>query len=166
MRDLRASIERAMPFMQHAPIIGACATSGYNLKEILNALFWLREQAEIKLPTSLTNQFLHDIFARTPPPVIGNRRLKFFYATMIKNPPPHFLLFVNDKRLCRANYRQFLENQLQSAFFAKSGLPVFVEFRSRREPEAKAKPAANPKKTDKNKHPRSGGKILHSPRRK
>ncbi len=146
LKRLREEVEHSMPFMQHAPVIGACAISGYNLRELLQQLFELREQMRIKVPTSLLNQFLQDAVARTPPPAEGTRRLKLFYATMVENPPPRFLLFVNDPRLCRANYRQFLENQLQAAFFPKSGLPVLVEMKARRPSHSPPGRAAAPER--------------------
>lgn len=133
MRQLRSEIERSLPFMNYAPIVTVCSLSGYNIQELLSALFELQEQAQLKIPTSVINQFLHDTLARTPPPAEGKKRFKFFYATMVNNPPPRFLLFVNNKKLCRANYRQFLKNQIQNAFFPKSGLPVSIELRSRRD---------------------------------
>ncbi len=136
MQQLRADINESLPFMSHSPIIALCAVSGYNFNELLNALFTLREHAQARIPTSLLNQFLHDLIARTPPAAVKQRRLKFFYATMVDNPPPRFLLFVNEKKLCRPNYRSFLANQLQSAFFPKTGLPVVIELRPRREMES------------------------------
>ncbi len=132
MREMRRRLEQSLPFMQYAPIIGVCAVSGYNLQSLLEALFELRERASLKIPTAMVNQFVHDVFARTPPPAEKRGRLKFFYGTMVGNPPPQFLLFVNDGRLARENYRQYLKNQLQSAFFPKSGLPVSIRLRSRR----------------------------------
>ncbi len=135
MRQLQSRVEHELPFMNYAPFIALCALSGYNLQRLLDTLFTLIDYSKSKIPTPLLNQFLHDLAARHPAPPQGKRRLKFFYGVMVDNPPPRVVLFVNDHKLCRANYRDFISNQLQAAFFPKSGLPVCLELRSRRREE-------------------------------
>ena len=54
---------------------------------------------------------------------------------MVHNPPPKFVLFVNDRKLCPKNYENYLENRLREAFFPQSGLPINLELRSREDPE-------------------------------
>jgi len=72
---------------------------------------------------------------RNPPTSVGAKRFKIFYGTMIHNPPPKFVLFVNDKKLCPKNYLAYLENQLRQAFFPEAGLPIMLDLREReREP--------------------------------
>jgi GTP-binding protein len=130
-KQLRSVCREMLPFMQHAPILFVCARSGYNLDAVIEQLLAVRKQMQVKVPTAILNQFMHDLVLRHPPPAAGNRRFKLFYATMTGNPPPRFLLFVNDRRACPANYRQFIENRLREAFFPGAGLPIQVELRQR-----------------------------------
>ncbi len=83
------------------------------------------------VPTGVFNQFLQDTMQRNPPTSAGVRRFKIFYGTMVHNPPPKFVLFVNDRKLCPKNYLSFLENQLREAFFPQSGLPIQLNLRER-----------------------------------
>ncbi len=136
--DLEALVRDGLPFMQHAPIVLTCALDGFHMESILEHLLRLREQMQVTIPTSVLNRFIQDAVARTPPPSVGNRFLKVFYATMVGNPPPHFLLFINHRRCCPANYLQFLENQIRKAFFPEAGLPIWLETRERRRGDAPA----------------------------
>lgn len=130
-RDLIDKIRHDMPFMDHAPIQIISALNGYNFKGIFAHLQHVREQMKVMIPTSVFNQFLQDTLMRNPPSSVGQKRFKVFYGTMVYTPPPKFVLFVNSKKLCPANYKQFLENQIREAFFAEAGLPITIDFRER-----------------------------------
>lgn len=131
-KDLTELFRDRLRFMQHAPMAVICALSGYSLDTVFDLLVRLREQMQIKVPTSVVNRFVQDVLMRTPPTSTGNRILKVMYATMKGNPPPRFLLFVNHKDACSANYLKFLENQFREAFFPETGLPIEIELRERR----------------------------------
>lgn len=133
MKDLQELVRHRMPFMAFAPVVPLCALSGYRMEELLGTVAALREQMQVRVPTSVLNRFLNDVIERNPPPAQGTKRLKIFYGTMTQMPPPKFRLFVNDKRLCKVNYRQFLINQIRDAFYPESGLPVLLEIKGRRE---------------------------------
>jgi predicted GTPase len=92
---------------------------------------------QVKIPTSILNRFLEDVIGRNPPPAQGTKRLKIFYGAMVQMPPPRIKLFVNDKKLCKAHYRQFLSNQIRDAFYPETGLPIILEVRGRREGDEK-----------------------------
>lgn len=138
LRTLRKHIRTTMAFMDYAPIIGVCAVSGYNVKEVIEHLLELREQLDKSVPTAVFNQFIHDLVERTPPPNVGRKRLKIYYATMIEKTPPRFLVFVNDPGLCPRSYQAFLENSIRDTFYPELGLPVTVEMRARRTPVRQA----------------------------
>lgn len=131
-RELEAEFRHGLPFMQHAPLECVCAVSGYNVGKIIPRLFALREQMQVMIPTAVVNRFTQDTVARTPPGTSDGKTFKILYGTMAGNPPPHFILFVNHKSSCPANYLQFLENQIRKAFFPEAGLPIWLELRDRR----------------------------------
>jgi len=130
-REVTEQVYERMPFMKHAPLQVICALSGYNVNGIFEHVLYLREQMQVMVPTSVFNQFLQDLLARTPPPSATTRRFKVFYGTMTGNPPPHFVLFANDKGACPPHYLHFLENQIRDAFFPQTGLPIRLEIRER-----------------------------------
>lgn len=129
--DLVKLVRSMIPFMQHAPIHLISALKGFNFDGIFDHLFAVRDQMQIAIPTSVLNQFLQDILARTPPAATGGKRFKIYYATMTGNPPPSFAIFANDRKACPANYLSFLENQIREAFFPEAGLPIRLDIRER-----------------------------------
>jgi len=130
-QDLESEIYRDMPFLRHVPVHTISALNGYNFKGIFDILQHVRKQMQIMIPTGILNQFIQDVLMRNPPTSKGTKRFKIYYGTMKFNPPPKFVLFVNNKKLCPANYLQFLENQLRDAFFPTAGLPILLELRER-----------------------------------
>lgn len=125
-------IRERMPFMNHAPVHVISALNGYHFKGIVGHLMHVREQMGVSVPTGLFNQFLQDTVSRTPPPSVGMKRFKIYYGTMKNNNPPHFVLFVNKRSLCPANYEQFLCNQIRDAFYPEAGLPIVLDMRERK----------------------------------
>ena len=130
-------VRERMPYMSHAPILNISAMNGYNVGQIFDHLKMVQEQMKVTVPTAIFNQFLQDTLQRNPPVSVNARRFKVFYGTMVHNPPPKFVIFVNDKKLCPTNYSNFLENQIREAFFPQSGLPINLELRSREDPEGR-----------------------------
>jgi GTP-binding protein len=88
------------------------------------------EQMELRISTSMVNRVLNDAFARTSPPVVGTSPLKFYYAAMVSNEPPNFLMFVNNPAYCADNYLAYLKNALRTAFDF-TGLPIVIMLRAR-----------------------------------
>lgn len=127
-------VRERMPYMAHAPILNISAANGFHVDSLFDRLKMVKEQMRVTVPTAVFNQFLQDILQRNPPVSVNARRFKIFYGTMVHNPPPKFVLFVNDKKLCPKNYENYLENRLRDAFFPQSGLPINLELRNRQDP--------------------------------
>ena len=130
-RQVEDAIRFDMPFMRYAPIIPVSALKGNNLDRLAGEVLRVYEKMRTPLPTSILNQFLRDLVARTPPPSIKGQGLKLFYTTMVACPPPQLVLFVNHTDLGTRAYLQFLETRLSEAFFPGGGIPVKVELRKR-----------------------------------
>ena len=137
-KDMKAFIRQAMPFMAHAPLLLVSVLKGFQFKEIAGRILHVRDQMNVKVPTGVLNQFLQDMMGRNPPKSTGTKSFKIFYGTQERTLPPRFLLFVNQKALCPANYLQFMENQIRDAFYPEAGLPITLELRERKSHEAPA----------------------------
>lgn len=127
VEDLRASL----PKMLYAPLILLSAKSGYNLRELFEAIAELRAQMSVKVSTAMLNRILTDAQVRNVPPIIGGRPFKIYYGTMVGNCPPRFSLFVNDPKLCADNYKAYLENYMRKAF-SFTGFPIRIFMKARR----------------------------------
>jgi len=129
--DFHELVKGMLPFISFAPVVCLSALKCQNLDTLLRAIVAVRRQMEVTVPTAILNQFLQDTVARTPPPSVGRKFLKLFYATMVGTAPPHFRLFVNDQKICAPHYRQFLENRIRNVFFSDVGLPIRLDIVNR-----------------------------------
>jgi GTPase len=128
--DLLKEIRYSTPGMKYAPAVFISAKEKYNLNGLLDQAAEVMEQMELRISTSMVNRVLNDAFERLSPPVIGTSPLKFYYAAMVANEPPNFLMFVNNPKYCADNYLAYLKKCLRKAF-GFTGLPIIIMLRAR-----------------------------------
>jgi GTP-binding protein len=97
-------------------VIFTSATSGFHLDRLLEAVRYVAAQLQQRIPTAILNRTLQDAVERRQPVSDRGHRLKFYYATQVKQAPPTFLLFVNRDELFSDQYRKHLADQLRRAF--------------------------------------------------
>jgi len=117
-------------FLDYAPVIFTSATSGFHLDRLLESIRYVTAQLRQKVPTAILNRSLQDAIEVRQPPSSAGHRLKFFYATQIKQAPPTFLLFVNREDLLSDQYRRYLCGQMRRAF-GFEGCPIILVPRER-----------------------------------
>jgi GTP-binding protein len=118
-------VQERLFFLDYAPVIFTSAHSGFNLERLLEAVRFVAAQLRQKVPTALLNRTLQDAVERRQPVSARGHRLKFFYATQVKESPPTFLLFVNRDDLFSSPYRKYLIDQLRRAF-GFEGCPIVL----------------------------------------
>jgi GTP-binding protein len=129
-------------FLDYAPVIFTSAKTNFHLDRLLEAVRYVTAQLQQKIPTSILNRTLHDAVERRQPISSLGHRLKFFYATQVKQAPPTFLLFVNRDELFSEPYKKYLSNEMRKAF-GYEGCPIILAPRARPktvEPVRKFKP--------------------------
>jgi GTP-binding protein len=125
-------------FLRYAPVLVASATTREHVDRLLRLIERIRRASRERIGTGVLNRQLRGAFASNPPPMVGNRRLKLFYATQTGTkqnrhlPPPEFSLFVNDPRLLTDHYARYLETQLRK-IQSYAGLPITLTLRPRSE---------------------------------
>jgi GTP-binding protein len=125
-------------FLRYAPVLVASAIARGHLDRFIRLIEKIRRASRNRIGTGVLNRQLRSAFASNPPPLVGNRRLKLFYATQTGGkpdqhlPPPEFTLFVNDPRLLTDHYARYLETQLRD-MHPYPGLPVILTLRPRSE---------------------------------
>ena len=126
-RDYREKYEKAvferLFFTPGAPLIYVSAMSGYEVDRMMNAAVKLHRTLDKKLPTARLNQVLARLAERTPPPAIGARRFKIYYATQTGNRPFRIRIFCNREERLTESYRRYLEAGLVDEFKI-NGCPV------------------------------------------
>src|ERR1700722_18335939 len=93
---------------------------------MLNAAVQLPRTLDKKLPTARLNDTLSHLAQRTPPPSIGNRRFRIYYATQTGNRPFRIKVFCNREEKLTESYRRYLESGLIDAFRLE-GCPIAFE---------------------------------------
>ena len=118
-------VQEHLFFLDYAPVIFTSAQSGFNLDRLLEAVRYVTAQLRQKIPTALLNRTINDAVERRQPVSAQGHRLKFFYATQVKQAPPTFLLFVNRDELFSEPYKKHLANDLRKAF-GFEGCPIVL----------------------------------------
>jgi GTP-binding protein len=138
-------VQRKLFFLDYAPVIFTSAKSGFHLDRLIEAVRYVAAQLQQKIPTAILNRTIHDAVERRQPVSAMGHRLKFFYATQVRQSPPTFLLFVNRDELFSDQYKKHLATELRTAF-GYEGCPIVLVPKARPktiEPVRKFKPAHN-----------------------
>jgi len=112
-------------FLDYAPVIFTSAKSGFHLDRLLEAVRYVAAQLQQKIPTAILNRTINDAVERRQPTSAAGHRLKFFYATQVRQAPPTFLLFVNRDELFSDQYIKNLTTELRRAF-GYEGCPIIL----------------------------------------
>jgi len=138
-------VQEKLFFLDYAPVIFTSAKSGFHLDRLLEAVRYVAAQLQQKVPTAILNRTLHDAVEKRQPITPQGHRLKFFYATQVRQAPPTFLLFVNRDELFSDQYKKYLGGELRKAF-GYEGCPIVLVPKARPktvEPIRKFKPTQN-----------------------
>jgi len=135
-------VQEHLFFLDYAPVIFSSARTGFNLDRLLEAVRYVAAQLQQKIPTAILNRTLQNAVDRRQPISAHGHRLRFFYATQVRQAPPTFLLFVNRDDLFSPPYQKYLAGVLREAF-GYEGCPIVLVPKPRPksiEPIRKSKP--------------------------
>jgi len=139
-------VQEHLFFLDYAPVIFTSALSGFHLDRLLEAVRYVAAQLQQTVPTAILNRTLQDAVERRQPVSARGHRLKFFYATQVRQAPPTFLLFVNRDEFFSDQYKKYLGDQMRRAF-GYEGCPIIMVAKARPktiEPVRKYKPRNKP----------------------
>ncbi|HEY3763282.1 MAG TPA: ribosome biogenesis GTPase Der [Verrucomicrobiae bacterium] len=142
LMEFGAWVQKKLFFLDYAPVIFTSAKSGFHLERLLEAVRYVASQLQKKIPTAILNRTLHDAVERRQPISSAGHRLKFFYATQVRQAPPTFLMFVNRDELFSEQYKKYLAGEMRKAF-GYEGCPIVLAPKARPktvEPVRKFKP--------------------------
>jgi GTPase len=118
-------VQELLFFLDYAPVIFTSAHSGFHLDRLLEAVRYVAAELKKQIPTSILNRTLHDAVERRQPVSASGHRLKFYYATQVRQAPPTFLLFVNRDELFSDQYKKHLAGDMRKAF-GYEGCPIVL----------------------------------------
>jgi GTP-binding protein len=138
MERIASETRERLFFLDYAPVLIASALTGENVEQLFRLIANVRRAAGVRLGTGVLNRLLRAAFEENPPPIIGTRRLKLFYAAQARGDEERtldalkFVLFVNQPRLLSETYGRYLEGRIRAAE-PYPGLPVLLSCRARSE---------------------------------
>jgi len=133
-----ADVRERLFFLEYAPVLVASALTGENVDQLFQLIKTVRRAAQIRIGTGVLNRMLRAAFEENPPPMIGTRRLKLFYAAQARGEDERvlealkFVLFVNQPKLLSDTYARYLERRIRAAQ-PYPGLPLLLSCRARSE---------------------------------
>jgi GTP-binding protein len=130
LADFGGWVRESLFFLDYAPVVFTSALSGFHLDRMLESVRYVASQLRQKVPTGILNRTLHQAIEAQQPPSAAGHRLKFYYATQVRQAPPTFLLFVNRADLLPDQYRKYLTQTMRRAF-GYEGCPIILAARTR-----------------------------------
>jgi GTP-binding protein len=136
LAELEEHVRRELFFLHYAPLVAVSAKNKDRLGKIFGAIDKVRAASDGALGTGAFNRLLQEAIQRTPPPAIGGKRFKLFYATLAREEKPRpisaprVVLFVNHRALMTPTYTRYLENTVRDKM-TYAGLPIRFDIRER-----------------------------------
>jgi len=118
-------VQERLFFLDYAPVIFTSAKDGFQLDRLLEAVRYVSSQLGQKVPTAILNRTINDAIELRQPVSDQGHRLRFYYATQVRQAPPTFLLFVNRDELFSAPYLKYLTGEMRAAF-GYEGCPIVL----------------------------------------
>jgi GTP-binding protein len=127
-----------MRFVDYAKVIEVSARTGCGSKKLFSAVTRAYRSSFVRIGTGALNVLIQEAVERQSPPMIKGRRGKILYATQAAIRPPTFIIWVNDPKRIKDNYRKYLEHRFRDRF-AFEGTPLKLFFRGREKKKGRRK---------------------------
>jgi GTP-binding protein len=120
------SIHRAMPFLEHAPVISISALTGQRVPRLFPAIEAVLTEANRRIPAARLQTFLKTVTQQHTVPLYHGKIVRFSFLVQTGIEPPSFLFFVNRPEGVTLSYQRYLEHQLRQTFgFGGTSLRLF-----------------------------------------
>lgn len=145
--DYETYIRKELLALSFAPIAFMAAKDGFNVKEVLDVAFELKEQASTRVSTGELNRLIHQIIERHHPASVGGSFGRVFFISQVKTNPPTIVMIVNKTEVFAGSYERYLMNRLREELpFGE--VPIKLIFRSRKRAELAMLKAGKVRKSD------------------
>jgi len=125
--DFVKKVREDLSFMDFAPVIPVSALTGQRVRSILDLIVTVGDTYQKRIPTSVFNKKLIEIYDRNPSPKNRRNRTRLYYGTQVKSSPPIFKIFTNNPGSFPEHYLKYLERSIREEF-GFDGVPVCLQF--------------------------------------
>lgn len=124
-------IREKISFLDHAPLLFISALYGKRVANILDLVDEITEGLKTRIQTATLNNILENIKRRNPPSLYKGHELKLYYLTQVSTHPPTFVVFANQPKGLKENYRRYLTSSLREGIDLPH-TPIRVFFKGRK----------------------------------
>jgi GTP-binding protein len=118
--------------MWHVPIAFVTASTGKNVKALMNHAQMLFKQSLARISTGQLNRLVGQAVQQHAPPLYQNQRPKIYYATQVGTQPPTIVLVCNEPRAFSPDYRRYLLGTMRDHLsFGEVPIKLYLKRRSR-----------------------------------
>jgi GTP-binding protein len=146
--QIKADIDRKLPFLDFAPRRFISALHGSGVGELYGVIDTVYESATRELSTPELNRLLGAAVEAHQPPMIRGRRIKLRYAHQGGRNPPVIVIHGTQTEALPDAYRRYLVNSFRKALRIR-GTPLRIELRSGENPFAGRKNRLTPRQVRK-----------------
>jgi GTP-binding protein len=132
MQTFIQTIRDELPMTPWAPVMFISALTGKRVSNVLKEVDRVFVNYNRRVGTGELNRFLRRMLEQHSPPVVGNKRCKFFYMSQVIVRPPTMVTVVSNPDGVAESYKRFLENQLREHYDFE-GVPIVAHFRARKQ---------------------------------
>jgi GTP-binding protein len=125
--DFVKKVRADLSFMDFAPVIPVSALTGQRVRSILDLIISVGDTYQKRVPTSVFNKKLIEIYDKNPSPKNRRNRTRLYYGTQVKTSPPIFKIFTNNPGSFPEHYLKYLERSIREEF-GFDGVPVCLQF--------------------------------------
>ena len=126
-------IKRRLKFAAFVDIQFISALKRKHLKQTMKGVLAAAKNAMQTVSTSELSKLIERLMETDPPPYVQGRRIKLKYAHQGGIQPPTFIIYGNQTKKLRGNYKKFIENQIRSRF-SLLGTPIELFFKDSKNP--------------------------------
>ena len=126
-------IKRKLKFAAYVDVQFISALKRRHLKQTMNGVLAAAKNAMRTVPTSELSSLIEKLMETDPPPYVQGRRIKLKYAHQGGIQPPTFIIYGNQTKKLRDNYKKFIESQIRS-YFSFMGTPIQLFFKDSKNP--------------------------------
>ena len=131
-------IKRKLKFAAYVDVQFISALKRRHLKQTMNGVLAAAKNAMRTVPTSELSSLIEKLMETDPPPYVQGRRIKLKYAHQGGIQPPTFIIYGNQTKKLRDNYKKFIESRIRS-YFSFMGTPIQLFFKDSKNPFAERK---------------------------
>ncbi len=115
-RTVQDVLGRSLPQLKGVEVVQFSALTGQGTQKLMPAVLKVYDLWNIRISTSILNEWLDATMEKHPPPLVGGRRIKMRFMAQVKSRPPTFVIFTNRPSDVPDSYMRYMENELRRDF--------------------------------------------------